>query len=125
MSGSIPSPILFILNPVAGGKTKADWESSINAFFRTETSGIEFYVLKGKDDQESIKHWIEKIKPGKIVAVGGDGTVSMVDLVLQRSRGAGGGPFEWLVSSATSDDVPTEPHEHDHGHNHDHAGHAH
>jgi hypothetical protein len=55
----------------------------------------------------------------------GDGTVSMIDLVLQRSRGAGGGPFEWLVSSATSDDVPTEPHEHDHDHGHDHAGHVH
>ena len=112
MSGSIPSPILFILNPVAGGKTKADWESSINAFFRTETSGIEFYVLKGKDDQESIKHWIEKIKPGKIVAVGGDGTVSMVArLILGTGISLGILPAGSSNGMARELDIPLTPNE--------------
>jgi hypothetical protein len=50
---------------------------------------------------------------------GGNGTTSSIDMVLFRSRSSSGGPYEWLISNATSDDVPTQPHEHDH------AGHAH
>lgn len=44
----------------------------------------------------------------------GDGTSSTVDLVLQRSRGPAGGPFEWQISSATSNDIHVEPHDRDH-----------
>lgn len=42
----------------------------------------------------------------------GDRTSSVVNLVLLRSRASGGGPFEWRISTATSDDVPVEPHDH-------------
>lgn len=70
--------ILFIMNPVSGGKTKTNWESAILQYFRLKSSTIQFFILNGKTDCESIKYWIEKIKPEKVVAVGGDGTVSMV-----------------------------------------------
>lgn len=49
--------------------------------------------------------------------VDGNGAASTIDVVLVRTRS--GGPYEWLISSAASDDVPTAPHDHDH------AGHAH
>ncbi|HUQ66220.1 MAG TPA: YegS/Rv2252/BmrU family lipid kinase [Flavitalea sp.] len=70
--------ILFIVNPISGGKTKSDWETAIREYFKPLAMNIEFFVLSGEDDSSSIRHWIEKIKPSKIVAVGGDGTVSQV-----------------------------------------------
>jgi diacylglycerol kinase (ATP) len=70
--------ILFIINPVSGGKTKTDWETAIREYYRERITNIQFFVLTGSNDAESIKHWIEKIKPAKVVAVGGDGTVTML-----------------------------------------------
>lgn len=51
--------------------------------------------------------------------VDGNGTTSTLNIVVLRSRGYAGGPFQWRISSATSDDLPVEPHEHSH------AGHVH
>jgi diacylglycerol kinase (ATP) len=70
--------ILFVINPISGGRTKNDWESAIKEYFKPLESSIEFFVLTGSDDSESIRHWLEKIKPAKVVAVGGDGTISLV-----------------------------------------------
>src|SRR5688572_27492733 len=70
--------ILFVINPISGGKTKTDWEAAIRLYFKPLDKKIDFFILSGKNDQESIRNWIEKIKPEKVVAVGGDGTVSMV-----------------------------------------------
>jgi YegS/Rv2252/BmrU family lipid kinase len=70
--------ILFIINPISGGKTKTDWETSIRQFYGSNEDNSEFFILDGKCDEESIRHWVEKIRPKKVVAVGGDGTVSLV-----------------------------------------------
>ena len=70
--------ILFIINPISGGRTKNDWESAIREFYKPLNQSPEFYMLTGSDDNVSIEHWIEKIKPSKVVAVGGDGTISLV-----------------------------------------------
>ena len=34
-------------------------------------------MLTGEDDAGSLRHWIERIRPDRVVAVGGDGTVQM------------------------------------------------
>ncbi len=73
-----PLKILFILNPVSGGKKKIDWEPKIREYFSKLDHLIEFFVLTGKDDSSSIKYWLGKFKPDRAVAVGGDGTISMV-----------------------------------------------
>ncbi len=70
--------ILFVINPVSGGKTKTEWESAITEYFGPLSFTIDIYLLDGKNDNESIKFYIEKLKPERIVAVGGDGTVSLV-----------------------------------------------
>lgn len=72
------STILFIINPISGGSTKTDWEAAIRAYFAPSKHSIEFFELKGVNDSDSIHSQIEKIKPAKVVAVGGDGTVSLV-----------------------------------------------
>lgn len=70
--------ILFVLNPIAGGKKRFNWESVIRDYFKNLPHTIEFYVLCGKDDTGSLDYWIEKLQITRIVAVGGDGTVTLV-----------------------------------------------
>ncbi|MGN6602152.1 MAG: diacylglycerol/lipid kinase family protein [Ginsengibacter sp.] len=70
--------ILFIINPASGGKKKINWEPLIRNYFKQLSYRIDFYILRGEGDAASIKHWIKKLKPGKVIAVGGDGTISLV-----------------------------------------------
>lgn len=70
--------ILFVINPISGGKTKTEWETAIIEYFRPLPFTVEIYLLDGKNDDESIKFYIEKLKPSTVVAVGGDGTVTLV-----------------------------------------------
>lgn len=78
MDGSSNINIFFIINPVSGGKKKIKWETVIRKYFEQLSYHIEFFVLTGKDDEASIRHWLERISPQKVVAVGGDGTINMV-----------------------------------------------
>lgn len=70
--------ILFVLNPVSGGKKKIDWEPLIRNYFKQHTHTIEFFVLSGEGDESSLNYWFKKFQPDRVVAVGGDGTISLV-----------------------------------------------
>ncbi len=70
--------ILFILNPISGGKNKTNWQPIVNDYFKSKSQKIYFFILTGTDDAASIREHIEKTAPQKIVAIGGDGTVSLV-----------------------------------------------
>lgn len=70
--------ILFVLNPVSGGKRKISWEPIIRNYFAGSTHNVEFYELSGKNDNDSLKYWLNKFSPQRVVAVGGDGTISLV-----------------------------------------------
>jgi len=70
--------ILFAINPISGGKKKQNHEETIRQFFKDRPEQVECFMLDGSYDQESIRHWIDSWKPDKVVAVGGDGTVSMI-----------------------------------------------
>ena len=77
--------ILFIVNPIAGGKEKKDWETAIREFFKESPYSIEFYIQTGQNDKISIQHYIERINPDKVVAIGGDGTVKMVAEIVKET----------------------------------------
>ena len=70
--------ILFIINPASGGKKKIHWEPLIRNYFKQLPYHIDFFLLRGEGDAVSIRHWISKLAPEKVVAVGGDGTISLV-----------------------------------------------
>lgn len=70
--------ILFVLNPVSGGKKKFDWENAIRNYFKDLAHTIEIYILTGKDDTGSVDYWIKKLSITRVVAVGGDGTVALL-----------------------------------------------
>ena len=73
-----PEKLLFIINPISGGKEKTDWEVAIRNYFNTKPQIAEYYHLNGSNDKASIKHYIERFNPTKVIAVGGDGTVKML-----------------------------------------------
>ena len=69
--------ILFALNPGSGGKSNQNWETSIRNYFKELPHNIEIFMLNGAHDSESLRYWISKMNPDRVVAVGGDGTVQM------------------------------------------------
>jgi YegS/Rv2252/BmrU family lipid kinase len=70
--------ILFVINPGSGTKAKIAWEPVIRDYFVNHQHSFDFFLLTGKDDATSLQYWIEKLKPERVIAVGGDGTVSLV-----------------------------------------------
>ncbi|MEO8960770.1 MAG: diacylglycerol kinase family protein [Ginsengibacter sp.] len=70
--------ILFIINPVSGGKRKTDWMPIIQEYFEPLPHKIDRCVLTGKNDENLIRQKIKDFSPHRVVAVGGDGTISLV-----------------------------------------------
>src|SRR3982750_3121449 len=70
--------ILFVINPGSGTKSKKNWETITREYFKTLPHVIDFFLLTGKNDAGSLQYWIDHFKPDRVVAVGGDGTVSLV-----------------------------------------------
>ena len=69
--------ILFALNPVSGGKSSLNWEEAIHEYFKDLPHTIEIFMLGEDHAAESLKEHIIQMKPDRVVAVGGDGTVQM------------------------------------------------
>lgn len=68
--------LLFVINPVSGGKKKADPETFIKNYFQDRPEDVSFFQLNGP--QHSLTAAIKKTAPDRVIAVGGDGTVKMV-----------------------------------------------
>jgi YegS/Rv2252/BmrU family lipid kinase len=77
--------LLFVINPVSGGKEKHNWEAEIRQYFKELPHNIELYLLNGKNDYVSVQHHIQSVRPDKVVAVGGDGTIKLVAELLQQT----------------------------------------
>lgn len=75
--------ILFVLNPISGGKEKKDWEATIREYFKESPHIMEFYLLTGGQDATSIQHHIKTVRPDRLVGVGGDGTIKLLAELLQ------------------------------------------
>jgi len=74
---NIPT-LLFVVNPISGGRQKDEHETVIRKTFEELPHKVEFFMLQGKNDAKELAKTIEKVKPQIVVAVGGDGTVTMV-----------------------------------------------
>jgi diacylglycerol kinase family enzyme len=85
MQNQQPLKLLFVINPVSGGKEKHDWEAAIRSYFKDKPQKLEFYVLTGKEDKRSIQYHMETIHPDRVVAVGGDGTVKLLAELLKET----------------------------------------
>lgn len=70
--------LLFVINPVSGGKSKENWETRIREYFKNRPHTIEIFLLGGEHDSDSIRHYISNLQPDRVIAVGGDGTIKAV-----------------------------------------------
>lgn len=78
MTAPEPNVILFAINPISGGKHKDDYGEAIKKYFQELPHQVEFFLLSGKNDAAELQKHIDQLKPQIVVAVGGDGTVSLV-----------------------------------------------
>jgi diacylglycerol kinase (ATP) len=77
--------ILFVVNPIAGGKEKKDWQTAIHEFFADSPYQVEFFIQTGGNDKPAIQQLIDSFCPDKVVAMGGDGTVKMVAEIVKET----------------------------------------
>lgn len=77
--------LFFVINPISGGKEKTDWEKKIRGYFKESPHSMEFFLLSGENDESSVKHYIDTVKPDRVVGVGGDGTIKMLAQMLQHT----------------------------------------
>src|SRR5688500_9319045 len=70
--------LLFVINPGAGGKKKDEWETEIRNYFSDKPFQPEYYILGRPDDKDQIRRLLSEQKPDRLIAVGGDGTVTML-----------------------------------------------
>lgn len=80
--------LLFVINPVSGGKEKNETQEQIEAYYRERQERAEFFELSGNDDRDALKASIEEKKPAVVVAVGGDGTIKLVAEIIRGSKTA-------------------------------------
>ncbi len=70
--------LLFVINPVSGGKDKSDYKRAIHAFCLEADHTADLLELTGKDDKARLHERVLAFGPDRVVAVGGDGTVKLV-----------------------------------------------
>jgi len=77
---------LFIVNPASGAGQK-DWEQIIKDFFQGRSEEIEFLRLeKDADNKDLLEHKITELRPDRVIAAGGDGTVKMAAEVVMHAN---------------------------------------
>ena len=69
---------LFVVNPVSGGTDKTASVEGIRAFFQRSSHQFALLMLTGNGDEVGLQRRIDELNPGRLVAVGGDGTVKFV-----------------------------------------------
>ncbi len=74
---------LFVVNPVAGGINKSSVLSSIDSWAKSSQQEIETWQTTGDNDLEKLLAKVKEIKPEKVVAIGGDGTLMLCAVALK------------------------------------------
>jgi YegS/Rv2252/BmrU family lipid kinase len=77
MSASSNLKLLFVINPVAGS-ANISWEEIIRNYFTEKDFEVGYHILAKKADIHAIKKKIKDFAPDRVIAVGGDGTVTMI-----------------------------------------------
>jgi diacylglycerol kinase (ATP) len=85
MSENVSSPekILFVLNPISGGRDKAAVQPILERFCHNHRIQFQIYSTTGSKDREKISSRIISFAPDMLVAIGGDGTVNLCASVIK------------------------------------------
>jgi len=72
------SKILFVINAFAGNNADTPWQETIGEYFAQKNILVDYYLLPHPPDSTALKQYIFKNLPQKVVAVGGDGTITLL-----------------------------------------------
>jgi diacylglycerol kinase (ATP) len=78
--------LLFIINPISGGKNKAELQEKLKSFCKENNVLCTFYETTGKEDKKGIQRLFLALKADAVIAVGGDGTVNLVGNILAETE---------------------------------------
>lgn len=77
---------LFVLNPIAGERDKTEVYSLIKRYANEYRWQYSIFRTSGENDKEYLRKAIDEFTPEAVVAIGGDGTVSLVGQVLENTE---------------------------------------
>jgi diacylglycerol kinase (ATP) len=77
--------LFFIVNPISGGVNKEPFLNEAQLLCKRYGITLVIYKTTGKNDKEEIQQALEKERPDKVAAVGGDGTVLFSAICLLNS----------------------------------------
>jgi diacylglycerol kinase (ATP) len=69
---------LFVLNPISGDISKEAVQALVEEYCYDHHIKLSFYFTTGQDDAQEIKNLVAEEMPDIVMAIGGDGTVSLV-----------------------------------------------
>ena len=79
---------LFVVNNSSGIKQSDKWDNVINEFFINIKQTFEIYTLPADFNIAQIKDHLSKYNPQNVIAVGGDGTVTMLANIIAGTKTA-------------------------------------
>ena len=82
MVKTLPRKILFVFNPIAGGKDKQYLIEIIKRFGLKQNIECDFFATSGNEDFEKLQEYVNQQHYDALVAIGGDGTVNLSGRVL-------------------------------------------
>lgn len=66
--------VLYVVNPISGGKDKSYFVNNINDYCYTYGIDYEFFYTSGQDDADKIRRRVTAYHPDRVFSIGGDGT---------------------------------------------------
>jgi YegS/Rv2252/BmrU family lipid kinase len=77
--------LLFVIN-LAAGNSAIDWKQEIETYFKDKEVTLDFFVLPKKIVKKELKIYLLNSNADKVIAVGGDGTITLVANILLHSK---------------------------------------
>ena len=78
----IPSEYLFLINEGSGTDSDIDWQETLTAYFTPKSKSFEIMQMPKDIDIPKLRKAVLDKKPTYLIAVGGDGTVSLAANIL-------------------------------------------
>ncbi len=82
---SLKPKLLFVINPVSGNSS-INWKQEIETYFKDKEVTLDFFILPKNIIKKELKIYLLNSKADKIIAVGGDGTITLVANILLDSK---------------------------------------
>lgn len=101
--------LLFVINS-RSGSNNISWRDIISNYFNGKPHDVHYFFLESNTGDAAIKNFIEELSPDKVIAVGGDGTVTSIGKLIAGSKAALGIlPSGSANGMAKELDIPEDP----------------